>query len=146
MNNEIIKINSSIQSYIEKNREKLDEALVSLRLIKEVDTFLDNNSISNKELAINLGYSQSFISQLMSGVKKINTSFINKFEKTYNVRVIFTIEKQDTDDIFKTISSNSFLYYKFDKPSLNIHLNKNSPINYSKNYTEYEEYAEYEEV
>ena len=81
----------SIQSYIDKNREKLDEALVSLRIMKEIDKFLDYKNLSNKDLANGLGYSESYISQLMSGIKKVNTSFISKFEKKYGVRFDFKV-------------------------------------------------------
>lgn len=81
----------SIQSYIEENREKLDESLVSLRIMKEVDRFLDYQKLSNKDLAGQLGYSESYISQLMTGVKNVNVSFINKFEKCFNTRLDFHV-------------------------------------------------------
>ncbi len=95
MNNSMTKRNFSIQSYIDENREKIDEALVSLRLMKEIDWFLDLENISNKKLAEDLGYSESFISQLMSGVKKANVSFINKFEKKYNAKINFSLQIQN---------------------------------------------------
>lgn len=83
--------NFSIQSYIDSNREKIDESLVSLRFMRQVDEFLDYKNLSNKDLSVALGYSESFVSQLMSGTKKINTSFISKFENRYNVKVDFKI-------------------------------------------------------
>ncbi len=138
MNNEIIKINSSYQLYIDKNREKLDEALVSLRLMKEVDSFLDENSISNKELAYSLGCSESFISQLMSGSKKINTSFINKFEKIFSVKIIFSIDKQEKEEKYKTIPSDSFLNFTMKGQILNNQTNPSILTFSSNEYTEYE--------
>lgn len=81
----------SIESYIDKNREKIDESLISLRLMKEVDQFLDYEKLSNKDLALKLGYSESYISQLMSGVKNVNVSFINKFEKCFESKIDFKI-------------------------------------------------------
>lgn len=81
----------SIQSYIDENREKIDESLVSLRIMKEIDKFLDYENITNKDLANNLGYSESYISQLMSGVKNVNVAFINKFEKKFSNRFEFRI-------------------------------------------------------
>lgn len=81
----------SIQSYIDKNREKIDESLISLRFMKEVDRFLDYEKLSNKDLAIKMGYSESYISQLMSGVKNVNVSFINKFEQCFESKFDFKI-------------------------------------------------------
>lgn len=81
----------SIQSYIDNNREKIDESLVSLRVMKEVDRFLDYQKLSNKDLAIKLGYSEPYISQLMSGVKNMNVSFVNKFEKCFDAKFDFKI-------------------------------------------------------
>lgn len=81
----------SIESYVDKNREKIDESLISLRLMKEVDRFLDYEKLSNKDLATKMGYSESYISQLMSGVKNVNVSFINKFEKCFESKFDFKI-------------------------------------------------------
>lgn len=104
----IINSTHKINSYIDNNRTKIDEALVSLRLMKEVDDFLELNNVNQRDFALNLGYSEAFISQLMSGTKKINTSFINKFEKVYNLKINFQLEvKKDTN--FITKFSNSFL-------------------------------------
>lgn len=87
----------SIQSYIDNNREKIDESLVSLRVMKEVDRFLDYEKLSNKDLAIKLGYSESYVSQLMSGVKNMNVSFINKFEKCFDAKIDFKIYLKNED-------------------------------------------------
>lgn len=122
-NNNLIQANSSIQSYIDINRDKIDESLVSLRFMKEIDTFLDTKNISNKSLAMDLGCSESFISQLMSGVKKINTSFINKFEKNYNVKIKFSIESDEQYNFIYKSSKSTIIV------SLNISsTNSNNPI------------------
>jgi len=105
---DIINSTQTINSYIDKNRIKIDEALVSLRLMKEVDDFLDINDVSQRDFASNLGYSEAFISQLMSGTKKFNTSFINKLEKVYDLKINFQIEIKDNTK-FITKFSNSFL-------------------------------------
>ena len=78
---------NSLNSYIEDNRMKIDEALVSLRLMKEIDNFLDINEVSQRDFANSIGYSEAYISQLMSGTKKFNASFINKFEKLYDIKL-----------------------------------------------------------
>lgn len=87
--------NNSLCSYIENNRTKIDEALVSLRLMKKIDEFLEISSISQRDFASNIGCSEAYISQLMSGTKKFNTSFINNFEKKYNLIVDFKIRPKN---------------------------------------------------
>lgn len=143
MNSEIKKIENPIQSYLEINREKLNESLVSLRLMKEIDLFLEEKNMSNKTMALDLGYSESFISQLMSGVKKINTSFINKFEKSYNVRINFSIVKEEKEDNFISISSMSYLNINLNISNFN---SKISNMAQTFNYDDRNEYVEYEEI
>lgn len=87
--------NNSLNSYIENNRSKIDEALVSLRLMKEIDDFLEINNIKQRDFADKIGCSEAYISQLMSGTKKFNTSFINKFEKIYNLKIDFKIKHKN---------------------------------------------------
>jgi len=143
MNSEIKKIETPIQSYLEINRDKLNESLVSLRLMKEIDLFLEEKNLSNKTMALDLGYSESFISQLMSGVKKINTSFINKFEKNYNVRIDFSIVKEEQEDNFFSISSMSYLNINLNISNFNSKItNRSQTINYN----DRNEYVEYEEI
>lgn len=96
MNNLQNKFENSISSYVDSNREKIDVALLSLRIIKQIDTFLDINNISQKELADKLGVSEAFISQLMSGSKKINVQLLNKFEKRFNVEFDFKLKDKST--------------------------------------------------
>ncbi|MEH6618509.1 helix-turn-helix transcriptional regulator [Maribacter arcticus] len=96
---------SSLNSYIENNRTKIDESLVSLRLMKEVDDFLDVNEISQRDFADNIGYSEAFVSQLMSGTKKFNASFINRFEKVYDIKIDFKIKSKSTYDFISKISN-----------------------------------------
>lgn len=116
MNNQLSP-NFSIQSYIDKNREKLDESLVSLRLMREIDDFLDYKNLSNKDLASQLNFTESYISQLMSGIKKINVAFINKFEKTYNVKFDFKLHLNE---------EKRFLKYTNESKFIEIHININN--------------------
>lgn len=98
----------SIQPYLDANRTKLDESLVSLRLMKEIDDFIEINDINQKDLASKLGYSNAYISQLMAGVKKINTSFINRFEKKFNLQIEFKIKcKENSSYYSKVVEHNS---------------------------------------
>jgi transcriptional regulator with XRE-family HTH domain len=102
---ELIEQSNSLSSYKENNRTKIDEALVSLRLMKEVDDFLDINQISQRDFATNIGYSEAYISQLMSGTKKFNASFLNKFEKTYEIKIDFKIRSKKSVDFISKISN-----------------------------------------
>ncbi|MFZ2283070.1 MAG: helix-turn-helix transcriptional regulator [Lutibacter sp.] len=99
--------NNFLTSYIEENRVKIDEALVSLRLMKEVDDFLDVNYISQRDFAKNIGYSEAFVSQLMSGTKKFNASFINRFEKIYDLKIDFKIKTKKESDFISKMSNSS---------------------------------------
>ena len=96
---------NSFNSYREDNRMKIDESLVSLRLMKEVDDFLDINQISQRDFANSIGCSEAFISQLMSGTKKFNASFINKFEKRYDIKIDFKIKSKRSMDFISKISN-----------------------------------------
>lgn len=105
MKNEVHISSNSLNSYIEDNRTKIDEALVSLRLMKEVDDFLDINNISQRDFASNIGYSEAFVSQLMSGTKKFSAAFINRLEKTYKLKVDFKITTKNDSDFITKISN-----------------------------------------
>ena len=97
----------SMQSYIDSNRNKLDESLVSLRLMKEVDDFLDINNVNQSDFACALGYSEAYVSQLMSGTKKFNTSFINKIEKAYEIEINFKIKSREESNFFSKFSNST---------------------------------------
>ena len=73
------------------NRTKIDEALVSLRLMKQIEVFLETNKISLVEFAEDLEVSIKYINKLMDGSKHIDIVFINKFEKKYLLEIKFTI-------------------------------------------------------
>lgn len=106
----------SIQSYIDKNRDKIDESLVSLRIMKELDRFLDYKNITNKDLANKLGYSESYVSQLMSGVKNVNVAFINKFEKRFSTKFDFKIFLKEDETYLRKLD---------ERVNFNIHVNLN---------------------
>lgn len=76
---------NDIQGYLNSEDTSIDESLVSLKFMKEIYNFMELNDINQKEIAHNIGYTESYISQLLSGVKKINISFMNKLENEYNV-------------------------------------------------------------
>lgn len=87
---------NSLNSYVDSNREKIDAAMVSLRIIKQIDNFLDYNELNQKDLANKLEVSEAFVSQLMSGSKKINVQILNKFEKKFNVEFEFKLRSKNS--------------------------------------------------
>ncbi|MGA9212356.1 helix-turn-helix domain-containing protein [Kaistella sp.] len=107
----------------------MDESLVSLRFLKEIDDYLEYKNLTNRDLANALGFSESYISQLMTGVKKINISFINKFEKNFNLEFDIKIKDCTKNNFFRfntantvyeinilvntNISSSNFFQHKF---------------------------------
>lgn len=104
---------NSLNSYVDNNREKIDAALVSLRIIKQIDNFLDYNELNQKDLANKLEVSEAFVSQLMSGSKKINVQILNKFEKQFNVEFEFKLRSKNSmysvvDVVNNTIELKSF--------------------------------------
>lgn len=122
--------NISLNSYFEKNREKIDEAIVSLRLMKEVDDFMENNHVKQREFADKLGYSEAYVSQLMTGSKKFNTSFINKLEKAYDLVVKFKIEEINKNfEVSKISNSLGEFYYKSSDDEIKAEMNYFFKIN-----------------
>jgi len=76
---------NQLTKHIDSNRNKIETALVSLRFVKEIDVFLYNNNLTQKEFADKMNVSGSYISQLMTGTKRINMEFIKNFEKYFNI-------------------------------------------------------------
>jgi|GEM_PF-3514716 len=133
--NEIRTYRNEISSLIFKNSTKIDETLVSLRFMKHIDMFLEKKEINQKEFAEGLDISPAFVSQLMSGSRKISTSFINKFEKTYNVKFRLFLEERETRYKFvKSITSNEDVYFQFTKNNNYSYTTKQSLTNASNLY------------
>lgn len=104
--------NNLLNSYADSNRQKLDAALVSLRIVKQIDDFLDNYNLNQKDLASGLGVSEAFVSQLMSGSKKINMQILSNFEKSFNAEFDFTLKrkisayKSSAYDVIQVVNSS----------------------------------------
>lgn len=90
-------VEKNISSYLATNRKNIDEALVSLRFMKEIDDFLHHNNLNQKDLAEELEVSEAFISQLLSGTKKINVGFINKFEKRFDIEFKLNLKNNNSN-------------------------------------------------
>ncbi len=118
---------NEINSLIEKHRVDINESLVSLRFLKELDFFMEEQNLAKKDLAEDLGVSRAFVSQLMSGTKKINVGFINRLEKKYNIEFKVNIQRNDCRyNVLTTISKPIVLvfgdtkinYYEHSKSSM----------------------------
>ena len=89
--NELIK--KSVGNFIIKSKNNdtdFDESLLSLKFMKEIDLFLSNKNLAQKIFAKKIGVSAAYVSQLMTGMKKVNVSFLNKIEQEFNVE--FNVE------------------------------------------------------
>jgi ribosome-binding protein aMBF1 (putative translation factor) len=97
-----MRTNKSDKKEIEKRMENLlsfennaeledfDEIVFHLRVMNEIKDLLKKKNWNKKKLAEELGTSQSYISQLFSANKLINTKLIGKLERVLKVR--FNIE------------------------------------------------------
>ncbi|WP_173003185.1 helix-turn-helix transcriptional regulator [Chitinophaga sp. SYP-B3965] len=71
-----------------KNEEEKIEheaAMISFRILSEVEKLCDDRKIKRKDLAEMTGTSKSYITQLFNGKKSINTYFMAKLENVLNV-------------------------------------------------------------
>lgn len=55
-------------------------ALISFRVLSEVEKAMDNRKMTKKELAEKCGTSASYITQLFRGSRYVNVSIMAKFE------------------------------------------------------------------
>jgi len=66
--------------------------MLSFRFISEIDRLMERDDISKKELALRLGTSASYITQLFRGDKLLNMEILARTELVFGVR--FCIEAQ----------------------------------------------------
>lgn len=104
-------ISVNILDFLSDNRTEIDESLVSLRYMRKIEEFLQTNKSTKRDLALKLEYSESYISQLMTGTKKINVSFINKFENRYNVHFDVVIKHKEEINEWMHINIDNFITY-----------------------------------
>lgn len=111
MSNLTVKNEYSLESYMRENHKEIEDSMISIRLMKQVDDFISDHDIKKSSLAERLGVSKSYITQLMTGVKKFNVSFIQKFESSYNVEIDFKIKPVDD---YITLQSSFDSFSEFD--------------------------------
>ncbi|MCU7526222.1 MAG: helix-turn-helix domain-containing protein [Ignavibacteria bacterium] len=112
--------NKSDEKEIEKRMENLlsfennaeledfDEIVFHLRVMNEIKDLLKKKNWNKKKLAEELGTSQSYISQLFSANKLINTKLIGKLERLLNVRFTIKIEELSEEAALIQKESSSF--------------------------------------
>lgn len=77
----------------ESNKEKIEHGaqMVSYRILSEVEKLCDEKNIKKKDLAVMVGTSRSYITQLFRGTKQVNTDIMAKFEEaldfTFHIKV-----------------------------------------------------------
>lgn len=75
---------SSLSNLIgfENEEEKFEyqKEILSLKFVKVIEGFLNQNAISRKKLAKDMDYSQSYISQVFSAHKSVNMDFLVKVQ------------------------------------------------------------------
>lgn len=67
-------------------------AMISLRILSEVEKVMENRVMTKKQLAEKCGTSASYITQLFRGAKYVNVGIMAKFELALGIT--FTINSQ----------------------------------------------------
>ncbi|MBL0334536.1 MAG: helix-turn-helix transcriptional regulator [Chitinophagaceae bacterium] len=62
-----------------------DAQMISYRILSEIEKHCDEKKIKRKDLAEMVGTSTSYITQLFTGVKSVNTTILAKFENALDV-------------------------------------------------------------
>ncbi|MDM1397104.1 helix-turn-helix transcriptional regulator [Myroides odoratimimus] len=104
-----------VSDFLNDNKKDIEESVVSLRFMKQIESFLEENKCTKRDLARELSYSESYISQLMTGSKKINISFINKFEKHYDVKFKLGIKNCKEMLNIETIDYKDVITYVYEE-------------------------------
>ncbi|HEX2866932.1 MAG TPA: helix-turn-helix domain-containing protein [Ignavibacteriales bacterium] len=73
--------------------EEFDEIVFHLRVMNEIKDVLKKKNWNKKKLADELGTTQSYISQLFSANKLVNTKLIGKLERVLKIR--FNVEVEE---------------------------------------------------
>lgn len=122
MSNKELKVNNEFTDFLDKNRDKLETSLVSLRFMKEIDDFIYFNDLTQRNFAAKMNVSEAYVSQLMSGVKRLNMGFLKNFEKSFNVEMKVKIVSEDPE--YTTVE-----WINSDPVQLSTKMNDRSQIN-----------------
>jgi|GEM_PF-6451610 len=118
INRKVAKLDKSIFHLdLEKQDSKMNEAMVSLRVMRQIDDYLTYLEMTNREFADRLEVNESYISQLMTGTRRVNIAFLNKIEEVFNVKFIFKIDHKKTS---LSMTQDEFGRYEFKHHSIDI--------------------------
>ncbi|RZK20227.1 MAG: XRE family transcriptional regulator, partial [Flavobacterium sp.] len=73
--------------------------LISYKILSEVEKVCEEKKIKKKDLAVMIGTSKSYITQLFRGVKQINTLTMAKFEDA--LQISFEVKARMCDESFE---------------------------------------------
>jgi len=114
----------------EEEKLEHDAQMISYKILSEIEKLCDERKIKKKDLAELVGTSKSYITQLFSGVKSINTNIMAKFENALDVKFEIRLKqngesyenflgKQLNADIFtnKRLATphGAWYYYQYNK-------------------------------
>ena len=90
---------------------KLNALVLQDRFISEVDVLMEQYNLNKKELAIKLGVSSSFITQVFKGKKFMNFSILAKLQEVFNIEFkIQAVSKAEIERDTKLYCSDYFKY------------------------------------
>lgn len=91
-------------SFADEAEEQEHKAqMISYRFLSELEKLCEERNIKKKDLAEMIGTSRSYITQLFTGVKQINTQFMARCEMTLDISVDITL-KIDSACILRQLS------------------------------------------
>lgn len=102
-----------------KNEEEKIEhnaQMISYRILSEVEKLCEEKKIKKKDLAEMVGTSKSYITQLFTGAKSINTNIMAKFENALDVT--FEIQLKLNEDSYNDFLSKQLNTNLFNKKHL----------------------------
>jgi len=81
----------------DKEKHEHNAQMISYKILSEVERVCEERKLKKKDLALKIGTSKSYITQLFRGNKSINTQIMAKFEDvldiTFKIDAVFNEEK-----------------------------------------------------
>ncbi len=99
----------------EKEKHAHNAQMISYKILSEVEKVCEERKLNKKDLALKIGTSKSYITQLFRGSKSVNTQIMAKFEDvldiTFQIEAILNEEK--TEFIGEGLNLANFLNRRF---------------------------------
>ena len=98
---------SEILSFDGKDEQlEFEVATLHFDFIEEIKNLMDKHLMKNKDLAVKLKVSESFISQLFAGEKLLSLKLLTRIQKIFDIRFrISTGQKQASQQVFVFVAS-----------------------------------------